>query len=739
MHILKKTGKSRSNAFMRFSMLFFAFFLILFLILVPLYIQTLALFTEKQISVNKAILDNGVERLEAQISQLSGIAYSFSQNNRYRGISLPGFEIRMDTVTTITGVQEDFSLLLLSQPAVNDSGIIYNNGFILTKQRNFIIANEPLNSFYGSFFSLKGYDTLELFFNSALVMEGNLLPGISSVTSFDYGIYDAIIWIFPVYGSWVSGYTNRGIFYVAMPLSFLLPSIASPEILEHGFITIRDRDGTEIVQHPKNARGDEYISYTSTGKQSGLSVTVSIPQSVFSSQLVPLRRTITFYTLIILGVGALLTVLFAYNSSKPIRKIADYFRHGENAASDTASRNEYQLIEQSILRMNRTLHENSDVIEQQRTIIRTNMIEKAIMGNIYLDSEIEKFRSLFPDFPEHYQMALFQNIESADVSPELSISRLFLLQEKLSEILPGYYLIQSVQSNLVLLLLPITEETDRWYHKLCDAKHALESGGLCTVQIVLSNTYSMIARLPTAYSELKYIMQFCTPENPNPVLRFNNAGNNRITPSIDFTHMRQLYEGLRGGEARVVRSVLLATQKNILENSIKNSLVKNEIYTCLRFVFERVQLELPGTLPELALPVMNDDILEMIKDFQQCGDQICNEINHGKPKTEDNLTADMLQFINDNYTDVNLYSKTITYRFAISMPTLQKVVQAATGKSFLEYVEEKRLTKANEMLSNTGLPAAQVASECGFSSYNSMYKAFKRKYNISPGALRSDG
>ena len=295
-----------------------------------------------------------------------------------------------------------------------------------------------------------------------------------------------------------------------------------------------------------------------------------------------------------------------------------------------------------------------------------------------------------------------------------------------------------MEPHLIILVLPAFEQDERWYHELCDVKAKLETDSLLFVQIALSGTYNLTERLSNAFSELTYIMEFCLPESPVPVWRFKDATGSRVAPCIEFTHLQQLYEGLRGGETKVVRSVLYAIQTNLLEKHPHDNLTKTDLYNSLRFVFERIQLELPGQLPALIIPVFGDDVLKTINDLQECAEHICREINCKKPGAEDVLAPKLLQFISENYSDPLFYSKTVTNRFEISGPTMQKLLYLTTGKSFFEFVEDNRLAKVQNMLSITDLPLIEISSECGFSSYNSMYKAYKRKFKISPGAVRSD-
>jgi AraC-like DNA-binding protein len=79
----------------------------------------------------------------------------------------------------------------------------------------------------------------------------------------------------------------------------------------------------------------------------------------------------------------------------------------------------------------------------------------------------------------------------------------------------------------------------------------------------------------------------------------------------------------------------------------------------------------------------------------------------------------------------------VTGRFRISENRLQNIVRRWTGKSFLEYVESKRMGLARETLLKTSKPISQITGECGYSSENSFYKAFRRFYGVPPSELRS--
>ena len=59
-----------------------------------------------------------------------------------------------------------------------------------------------------------------------------------------------------------------------------------------------------------------------------------------------------------------------------------------------------------------------------------------------------------------------------------------------------------------------------------------------------------------------------------------------------------------------------------------------------------------------------------------------------------------------------------------------------TGKSFTEYLEGVRLNQAMKLLRESDAGVTEIAVRCGFTTQNTFYKAFRRRFGISPTAAR---
>jgi AraC family transcriptional regulator len=67
-----------------------------------------------------------------------------------------------------------------------------------------------------------------------------------------------------------------------------------------------------------------------------------------------------------------------------------------------------------------------------------------------------------------------------------------------------------------------------------------------------------------------------------------------------------------------------------------------------------------------------------------------------------------------------------------------RLFRRSTGSSPHQYVLQRRLDKARELIVTTTLPLAQVASEAGFSSQSHLNGAFVRCYGRTPGDARRE-
>lgn len=99
--------------------------------------------------------------------------------------------------------------------------------------------------------------------------------------------------------------------------------------------------------------------------------------------------------------------------------------------------------------------------------------------------------------------------------------------------------------------------------------------------------------------------------------------------------------------------------------------------------------------------------------------------NHGE------RFAAVFKYIDENLTK-ELSLESVAKAAHLSPIHFHNTFKAAVGKTLRDYVEEQRIKKAVQLLTNTSLTLAQIAYECGFSSQSYFSYVFKRRMKKTP-------
>jgi AraC-like DNA-binding protein len=102
------------------------------------------------------------------------------------------------------------------------------------------------------------------------------------------------------------------------------------------------------------------------------------------------------------------------------------------------------------------------------------------------------------------------------------------------------------------------------------------------------------------------------------------------------------------------------------------------------------------------------------------------------PKIEE-----LLRFI-AHHLDEELTVDTLAARLYLSRSYLMHRFKAATGYTIHQYVTQKRLLRAGELI-RSGVPVLQAAEQTGFRDYSTFLRAFRRLFGTSPRALGAAG
>ena len=103
-------------------------------------------------------------------------------------------------------------------------------------------------------------------------------------------------------------------------------------------------------------------------------------------------------------------------------------------------------------------------------------------------------------------------------------------------------------------------------------------------------------------------------------------------------------------------------------------------------------------------------------------------------KKDEAFAERLRQVVDDHLKDPNLTVEFLGSKLQLSRTQLFRRVKAVAGKGPLDYIRERRLARADELLRTTDMTIQQVALELGFSSPGYFTKCYKEHFGHLPSA-----
>lgn len=114
-----------------------------------------------------------------------------------------------------------------------------------------------------------------------------------------------------------------------------------------------------------------------------------------------------------------------------------------------------------------------------------------------------------------------------------------------------------------------------------------------------------------------------------------------------------------------------------------------------------------------------------------------NEAEYDDSAYRNSVAQSAARYMNEYYAE-KITCEELAERAYLSTGYFHKIFKAATGKTPVEYLQNIRMEKAAELLSETSLNVQNVASEVGYSDMKHFYNGFYKKYKTTPKKYRED-
>lgn len=440
-------------------------------------------------------------------------------------------------------------------------------------------------------------------------------------------------------------------------------------------------------------------------KNLGLKLGVTVADDYFAKSTRGFRLFICIYLAVLLVAAIILQIFIELYASRPVRNM---LRLVSNIVGDGEIRNEKLMYEK--------------INELQKNKIS---YEKSFLLTLFLkplDSEDAEFiKRRYTNFHEPFFMTVFHG-------EALTENILCLLMEKFDI---EWNIVLSPRKNEIVVIFDYSDEFDMRSFRthLDNMIYSTKKSGVNITALVgipcerIEDFYMMYSKLQNYYRIVDY----------NGAFVLGEANNAKRNAAVGIAKSAKLYELIMANQPFEAKKIIYEQWYNIMVNEQTDNGEIEKLFFTQKGVLSEVALNINYKV-ELTKYDINAKITDLAFSIADDIDAICDFI--GSRSAQNDEYQKIIEFVDKNFNKIDFGIPDAEAEFGITGKTVNKMIKAGTGKTFTEYVEAHRLNLAKELLCKSALEVKSIAGECGFQSYDTFYKFFKKHTGVPPAKWR---
>lgn len=687
-------------------------FCLLLLLLVPMVVQSYRMAKQLSIDTFQTKLSQGLDGFETQILRANQITKILQQDEVFYNLLLLEAEPDSPDYPDFKKLQEELSIWSLTIDMMEDSYILYRKNDLYLSNRLSAVDYREVYPKYLQFGEQSVEDWRMSMFEENHYFR--LLPTTSVYSSYHFPTnYQGI----PLVINASHSRTSNSVLVFLFDQDKVMDSMLAEEEQNDCSLTLRYADSV-IFSTAASAESEKAIRIDSTSAGGILEASLEIPETYFYGKL---RSVINVLILYVAGGLALIVVLLGSLLLMESRRTGKMLRSvSQRTGLPFGSRNEYDFISNAMDMIYRTSEERQQSINRMTSHIRKTALENLLQFGVIPNDVSQEDSAYFQELLRS-SCVIAAEISAEDTEePLLHLKLFFAALQKDSAILV-------MGINQMTCIFPLEGDTlpDTLQQEL--EQYASQAKIL---RFGVSLPFSGAEQAHEAYRQARSALSYGEPQN-RVVFYVPPEG---IQSTFEISAQMRLHDALITGDSDSVQRIFLSLAPDndsqrewemlfyTLAHTIQNAWKELEREQLLK---DTSGLVLPSFNQVLPLP----DLLDSLRDFSL---RLCALRNEQKNKKKSRHTEQVMHYIQEHFSDSDFSAETAAAGLSISANTVFAAVREETGRSFGNYVEELRLSRAEQLLLTTDLPGTRIWELCGFGSEKTFYRAFSKKHGVSP-------
>lgn len=490
--------------------------------------------------------------------------------------------------------------------------------------------------------------------------------------------------------------------------------ITSFQIARNGEI-VYEFSSSQQIPHPKNAESYAYVYQSSN---------LDWEYHVSASPVLDTNSNKILLTLLIALAASVLGSFAIYFLTKityvPIARMLSNITGDPSNLSDI--RSEFDLIEDSFKRISSENEELNETINSYYDAARNNYLHNLLSGVFDRNDNLQNCSAFNIDFNDSlFYMVSVISIKS-DALP-LKLKCFLFTEYYLKNLNLKFEAAESIE-NEIIVIFPFEKESHAQKAKQVMA-NLLEAFLVSVNEEVNACIYNGTVEkgfigISSSFQNIK--------ENQLSVYTRDFDAKVRTYYPTDWEIQLIQNIKLRKKEhaLKILAQIKLENAKRSLSEEQKQKLIYLILDTLLR-VCDEANCETDELLTDLSAFQVPNNFEEQWRLLEKYIENVTDILSDNKENKGPNLSDKIKSYIENNYADSNLSLKSIEQEYNIPVSTVFRLLKKSSGLSFYEYLCDKRISAAKDLIHKGAKNAKEIAATVGYDNVKTFYRVFSKQ------------
>ncbi|OMF29532.1 helix-turn-helix domain-containing protein [Paenibacillus sp. FSL H8-0259] len=561
-------------------------------------------------------------------------------------------------------------------------------------------------------------------------------------------------------------------------------AINNVRLEQESIVFILDRDGrtlfstgtveTPYTIHSYLLQNKNSGRRTGTADWNGESVTVSqissnvqdwqyvsiVPTRIYAKKLMVIRNITFTGVAAVLLLGSVAAWWFTRRNYRPLGRIMSIISDKVKGKLEQPD-DEFGILQTVLTRAWEEQDQFASRLKEQQMTVRSSFLARLLKGRVQpgagFAAELDRLGICFESDSfavllvhiENYE-GLFRTRAPEDKEKKRQFVHLILsnvLEELMGSAGPVY---SAEMDGRIAFLVNIRgdagEAVPQLIHAAGEAQHFIHSRFLIYFSVGVSSVHKSIAEISACFQESEEALEYRLILGIGQIIDQYRIRQPKEELYYPLDLERQLVNYIATGNYARSTEVM----NEILMTNFAGEPLSVELARCLMF-------ELIGTMLKATEQLKTDDLKEpagrneLVRQLFACEtfeeieagllqilETVCQMVHERKRSHNTELKDQLLEFIHENYADVNLGLTHISERFRFHPTYVSKYFKEQTGTNVIDYINQYRIEEAKKILQQDELTVQEVSELVGFLNSNSFIRVFKKYEGITPGQYKQN-